>query len=672
MNHFNISFALLITSSVICLVWNYAIHIKKLSKYPLLKPINVFTVSTFVAIMILFVPKAYESTENVLITVISAFLDTVDSFSFGNTVEFAIERIVNGFKWFKETSDDTIENSFEVLYTAFMILLAPALTTRAVLSIFTDYFTGLRSRFNMKDDLHIFSQLNEKSLSIAMDISRKGGNNKIVFTSVGKDAGFLADRARKINAMMTKKSIRSFKLNGHLTNKKLFLYFIETEEKNNVKDAIDKYKKINGFKRDTVLYVFSTQESMERVVDVCNDEKGAGHVRLEFFNEAQRTAYNLVFDHPIFNTENKRDVTNIMILGAGQYGLEIAKAISWCSQSLSKKYSIKIFDKQNKNENYIFPFKNIDSKLSEIGTELDVEFYHCDIFSQEFNKLRVKKADYIVVALGDDDELNFSAALLMQELYAREKHASEDDSFNEPKIITHIRDNVLKEIALALKDSSIIPYGSLGEIFTSANLSEWEIDKMASFIHAGYYCNSKKGNKDKSSLGLFEDGLKDYEHQNEVNKRSSRATAIHIKYKLFDLGIDFENGPQKLYEGENKIKKEEKGLLVTEHNRWNVFQLLDGWDRCDGKSLEKGGHKDKKAKLHAYLNKFDELKDIATGIYGKPVNPIDADRMVLTVMINAFAYGVYGEYDKKRTTSMVESIIGTGDAECVKPEVVMK
>lgn len=245
----------------------------------------------------------------------------------------------------------------------------------------------------------------------------------------------------------------------------------------------------------------------------------------------------------------------------------------------------------------------------------------------------------------------------MQEIYAREGHSASGESFNEPKIITHIRDNVLKELALALKQSNIIPYGSLGETFTLANLSGWKIDKMASFIHAGYYCNSQSKSNEKDNNALFKEGIHDYEHQNEVNKRSSRATAIHIKYKLAELGIDFENGVQMLYEGEGKIKENEEALLIMEHNRWNTFQMLDGWDSYDGKTIEKGKHKSKKAKLHAYLAEFNSLEKIATEIYGRKVNPVDSDRMVLTVMTDAFAYGVYSKYDRNRVEATINKIL---------------
>lgn len=666
MNYFYISFLLLTVSGAICLVWNYIIHYRRLSKYPVFKPINVFSVSTFIAFMLLFMPKAYESTNNIMITLISAFLDTLDSFSFGNTVEFAAERILAGFEWLEKPEAASFENSFEVIYTVFMIFLAPALTARAVLSIFTDSFTGLRSRFNVKDDLHIFSQLNEKSFSIATDIAEKGGRNKIVFTSVGKDEGFLADRARKINAMLTRKSIRSLKLNGRVTKRKLFLYFIETEEKNNVKDAIDKYEEIKYQERETVMYVFSTQESMEKVVDGCNRKEGSKKVRLEFFNEAQRTAYNLVFDYPFFERPGSDGVTNIMILGAGEYGGEIAKAISWCTRSTGKKYSIKVFDKQDKNESYIFPLKDIKNRLEKVGTELDLEFNCCDIFTDEFNKLRFKRADYIVVALGDDDELNFSAALLMQKLYAREKIFS-GPSASEPIIITHIRDNVLTELAVALKDSNIIPYGALNRIFTTDNVSEWKIDKMASFIHAGYHCNKLKNKSGKDLRTLFEEGLDDYAHQSEGNKRSSRATAIHIKYKFSELGIQYDRGVGKLYEGEAKIRENEEALLITEHNRWNTFMMLDGWKEWKNK-FAKNSHSDEKSKMHAYLAKFEELDGIAFDIYKQHISPVDSDRMVLQVMTDAFAYGIYDEYDEERISAVVKKIAAINSLEKAKIE----
>ena len=102
-----------------------------------------------------------------------------------------------------------------------------------------------------------------------------------------------------------------------------------------------------------------------------------------------------MYEYPVYEAKGKDNHINIMIIGAGNIGLEIAKATAWCSQMTSRTFSVKIFDKDKKNEKADFPFRGLKEKLSKIGTPVDLEFIECDIFSDRFDALRFERADYI-------------------------------------------------------------------------------------------------------------------------------------------------------------------------------------------------------------------------------------------------------------------------------------
>lgn len=640
---FYASVSILLFSAVICFVWNGIIHFKHLTKKPVINPLNVFSVSVFFAIMLLFIPTARNANGNFAIALVSAFMDAVDSISFGNSLKDMNTRVFGSI-------ENLLENTQFVhrLYVCMISLLAPVLGARAVFLIFRDLFTQMRFTFNFKNSFHIFSDLNEKSIVTAKDIALNDKKAKIIFCSAVNNGAknIYIEQARAINALLTKKSIIGLKISDKLSSKKVYIYLIDKDEKNNVRLALDKVKDIEKTKRDTVLLVFSSQESAEYVIDAANEKTKNDHIRIDLFNEAQRTAYNLVYEHPIYDVAEKNGKINITILGAGKYGVEFAKAVSWCSQMLNTSFDIKLFDKQNKEDFLEFPFAELSTKLKNIGTVLNAEFIVCDVFSEKFNSLRAEKADYIFIDLGED-ELNLSAALLVRKLYSRKNTGSAFSPSDEitPKIILHIRNTETKKLVESLDDSHIIPYGNLDDVFAGSNIYDWKIDKIAEFIHACYYCHNRrtlKASTDTDTAGMIKEGMLDYRRQPELNKRSSRSTAVHCKYKFYDVGIavDKEN---LLSKGNSELLDLNiDALLRTEHNRWNVFQMLDGWEPWDKNSLIKNTHKNKNGKLHAYLAGFDELKPIAEFIYGEGIDPVEYDRVIINAAIPAYLYGEYG------------------------------
>lgn len=653
MDAYFLSCLILFIAMFFCVAWNLVIHFRRLKKSPVFNPMNVFTVCVFFSFMILFLPNAYKGDgNNYFFAVISAFFDTMDSIAFGNRLSDMLNRVLG--------ENYNTETYWRIAYTCFISLLAPLLTTRTVFLIFRDWFTQIRVLLNIKDSLHIFSELNDKSITVAKDIAAHEKNSKIVFTGIGKKGtdSFFVEQARTINALLTKKTLNGFKISDKISKKRIYLYFITKSEKENIKYSLDKFNEIKSSKRETVVYVFSKNNSSERVIDLANSSNSNPNVKMVLFNTAQRIAYNLFYEHPLYDVDTDNKKINVMVLGSGHNGLEFAKVISWSSQMLNYNFSVKVFDKEAKNHIIGFPFNGLSEKLSSVGTKLDLEFYDCDIFSDKFDSLRFDKADYVTIDIGDDNS-NLSAALHIKELYARKKTESAyvPSPFSMPKIITVIEDAETKKIVEALNDPAIVPYGTMIDVFTLENILNWKIDKIGEFLHACYYSyNIIKNNahKDFNLCKLISDGINDYSSQSELNKRSSRAAAIHSKYKFHDIGVDTDADSLFSEKNDELLRIHNKDLLKAEHDRWNVFQMLDGWEPWDKDCLLKGTHRLKSAKLHAYLAEFDNLKSIAEYIYGKDEDPIEYDLVIISSMRLALDYADKGFIDEKKTIELLE------------------
>ncbi len=642
---FIFSLSTLLLSAIGCVIWSIVIRITKSPRAPLVNPINTFLLFAVIAFFLLFVPNALRAYDNdVVVSSVSAFFDMVDGLSFGNSVADMFNRVFEHV--------DGVSRLY-VLYALFVIVLMPLLAMRTVLAVFRDFFTQISYLLSCRKKYHIFSELNGKSIILAEDIAQKDEKAHVIFTSVDKSAAerLYIERARRINALLTNKTISGFKISTAAAKNALYLYFVGEDEKKNINLALDKFERIKNSERETVVYLFSTDNSAERFVDLANSQKNNPKVKMQLFNEAQRIAYNLIYEHPVCDVETDGKNINVMVLGASSLGLEVAKAISWSSQMMNYTFSIRLFDIEQKNEKLAFPFSGAAEKLKKIGTTLDIEFFDCDIFSQTFDHLRFKEVNYIIIDLGDDSS-NITAALQMREIYARQEKggAYAPSSCCPPKIITITKDEETKKIVNALGDPMIIPYGTMYDLFSAKNVNDWKIDKAGEYLHACYYSfNYIKNNPDKAidAAELITQGIKDYAVQTELNKRSSRAAAIHCKYKLFDIGINPDKDSMFTKEADALVENCNETMLRCEHDRWNVFQILDGWEPWDKNRLVKGKRKDNYAKLHAYLAEFDELKPIAEFLYGENEDPIEYDRMVVSFSRFALEYAESGDIRKE-------------------------
>jgi hypothetical protein len=206
-----------------------------------------------------------------------------------------------------------------------------------------------------------------------------------------------------------------------------------------------------------------------------------------------------------------------------------------------------------------------------------------------------------------------------------------DNTFtNCPPIFCYVQDeskfNVVKDLKTAESKPerkmsyNLIPFGSLSEIYSVEYLVDSPFEKIARNVHFAYAEIFSSGEINK------EETLKGYSTF-EVNKRSNRANALHIRYKLNLLGLDYtddmsaEEVDFKKYLTEDLLTK----LAISEHDRWLTFLQSEGWTTSTKEDVyayresgvSKGRHNCPLLKMHPYICEFDKLEDLSIELEGK-------------------------------------------------------
>lgn len=635
------SFVMLVVFLLIAGAFKIYIHIKK--KPFVLKPSHILFLGTGVAQAAIFW-QVYNEVSNGLIRAVDSTVSTIKSFGFDNPSTSLINAI-----FFDEKGEPIADIArFSREYVSFVSVLMIAVTAFAALSIFKDTAAQLRYSIAFFKKAHIFSELNEKSICLARDVRKNNPFSRIVFTGVDRVGSNEASEglvleAENINAIMTRKSVLDFHI-ASLAQRNIYL--INLEESDNIKNGIELYKKYK--KKNCVINVFSTLESSESFIDGIKKDKSDKAV-INLINRAQVIAYDLMMRYPMYKAADRcnSDTMSVLIIGAGTIGMECAKAAMWCGIMNTYKFKIRIVDTVDRKNEFSAKYSKFNDELKAVGIDSKIEgeeedFYKFDVIDvndSAFNEWLDSNSDanYIIVATGND-ELNIITATKVRRRLIK-KTVETGNKYNEdsePLIIPIISNpdyyGIMDEISF--KCSGFCPYGSHNNIYRYNTVNNWAIDKLAEKIHEKYRC-IQIDRKDKCPS-------EKYNKLSQCDKRSSRANAVHIIYKLKDAGIELCNGKgsinadkltleyMKTYDFGNigrvlDMKDGEltrrQALVSLEHDRWSVFNILDGWTswnidqiRAIHKMDESGKwkHKLETAMLHGSLVKTSELEYVGS------------------------------------------------------------
>ncbi len=125
---------------------------------------------------------------------------------------------------------------YYILGTVLMVL-APLLTFSVVLSFFRNFASYRKYLMHPYAATYVFSELNEKSLHLAMDLKRNHSSAVIIFTDVfeenNEESYELVERAKEIGAICFKKDMLSINLSFH--SRRSLLYFFAIAEERSVR-----------------------------------------------------------------------------------------------------------------------------------------------------------------------------------------------------------------------------------------------------------------------------------------------------------------------------------------------------------------------------------------------------------------------------------------------------
>ena len=496
----------------------------------------------------------------------------------------------------------------------------PAISIFAAYSIFIHYYASLRIWFinQRKRPLYVFSDCNSDTISLAESIRESVKKCDMIFAD-RTDTEEFKDKIDKLRAVLYNATIQELPI-GRRKDKDVYFFCMDgtVKDLNNALILISRYEgQDKELQKHTHIYLLTEQKD----VDIMLDSTNKGLIDIRVVNMSERIAYRLLDEHPLYDHIRDGHVT-VLLAGLTPVNIALLKAVCWCGQmgayALPRIYAAGIQS------------EDIERKLRADVPDLfaggyDITMLHCkdllDLYQQV--EAKAKDAGYISVAM-EDDSHTLDAALELRRLFCRM-----DETFtNDPPIFTLIRDHEKMEMVSQLKTANnkaerrvsyqLTPFGDRRQVLSYENLVHEPLDDLSKNVHLAY--SSIDAKTDQELEVDVESGLEVY-NSLEVFKRANRANAMHIRYKLALLGLDYtdrEDVPEvdlNDYLTQDKLEV----LQRTEHDRWMAFLQSEGWTGASVEQIQtlrkaglcpgpnEGSNKCDVLKMHPYICDFDEL-----------------------------------------------------------------
>lgn len=509
---------------------------------------------------------------------------------------------------------------FAVIYLAILAILhlaLPIVSAISAVALLLRFLSSIRLYVatKTKRPIFIFSEVNDRSTALASDF--KHLKCDIVFCdcdektiSKGKNSGFIF-KAEKIEELTVNAK------NG----KEVYFICLSGSENKSLSSAlalIEKSSKLDSKAQETIhIYHFANHKDYSLYID--STDKGSLDIRC--INEYESLIYNLLDKYPLYSYADK-DI-HVLLYGLSEINVMALRIISWCGKLYNYNLKISVVGKDiEEKENQL---KLLYPGLFE--SYHDIKFYNTKTENQTFEIIKkdLSDANYILVSEKTDVETMEQGVELRRLFYKVDKTYT-----NCPPIFCYVQDeskfNVVKDLKTAESKPerkmsyNLIPFGNLSEIYSVEYLVDSPFEKIARNVHFAYAEIFSSGEINK------EETLKGYSTF-EVNKRSNRANALHIRYKLNLLGLDYtddmsaEEVDFKKYLTEDLLTK----LAISEHDRWLTFLQSEGWTTSTKddvyayreSGVSKGRHNCPLLKMHPYICEFDKLEDLSIELEGK-------------------------------------------------------
>ena len=481
--------------------------------------------------------------------------------------------------------------SFCYVIMGILMIVCPVLTLSFILSLIKNISSNFRLLLSGRRDWYVFSELSERSIALAKDIRRSHKKATIVFTDVfGKEeeASYeLIEQAKGCGSICFKKDIVTINYKLQRSKAQLFLFLIgsdETENTNQALKLIDLYKDQENIR----LFVFSTRIDGE--ILLTNADKGKIKVRRvnEVRSLVNRNLYEHgveLFEHAVSRPGQTKKISAV-IVGLGQHGTEMLKALTWYCQMDGYSIEIDAFDLDKKAEDRFsarapeLMSKDYNGVIIPEEAEYTIRI-HADVdvttktFSDEISRLT--DTTYVFISLGSD-EANIRTAVDVRMLFER--------IGIRPVIQAVVCNSDAKKALSGITNYRGQPYGIdfIGD--TEDSYSEEVI--LGSVLETDALRRHMKWGKEEEFW------------QYEYNYNSSVASAIHAVARITQ-GIP---GADKK---EEELTEEERSIIEKlEHRRWNAYMRAEGYVYSG--STDKKSRNDL-AKMHNDLVEYSSLTE---------------------------------------------------------------
>ncbi len=443
-----------------------------------------------------------------------------------------------------------------------LFVLAPVFTFGFVASLFRNVSAYFRLGLYRGRDWYVFSELNDRSVTLAEDLRSRHGKDVIVFTDVfdnnEENSYELAECAEKIGAICLKGDLLTLRLKMHKTTAKLCLFAIGSDENENIAQALRILSEY-GSVPDSHLFVFSAGTESELLLT----HPGDVAMRVRRVSEVRSLIHLALYEHgsELFENaapeEDGSRTVHAVVVGLGGFGTEMVKALTWYCQMDGYHIVIDAFDK--------------DPLAEDRFTALCPE-----LMSPDYNGVSVKgEAEYLIrIHSGADaDTASFARqiASLGKVTYAFVSAGSDADNL---RIAVNLR-TTFERMRISPVIRAVIRNPEETEALRGAanyRGQPYRIDCIGDLVTS--YSEEVILNS-----GLEADALKRHLKwgkepefwQFEYNYRSSMASAIHMRARIA-CGIP---GADK---AEEDLTEEEKAIIEPlEHRRWNAYMRSEGY-----------------------------------------------------------------------------------------------
>ena len=500
----------------------------------------------------------------------------------------------------------------------FLIAL-PFFTVSTLIAFIGELFTNYKFRKLKNKNLYFFSEMNEKSIMIAK--CYVNNNNVVIFTNVENNKWNKSDGFKSIKLS---EKINEVNLNNY---NNITVYLISKNEEQNLNDALEIMEK---YKNEKIkVYVINNTEEAPIILDSANREiikklkenDNKEYVNVEIVNEAERAIFNLLDKKPLYAGTIDNTIS-LLIIGLGQVGKEFLKDALWCGMMIGYRFKALVIDIKADEIK-----KNIEIETPELLNNYNITFVNADIKSPDAIEAikQVNDINYILVSMETDNK-NLDTAIDLRRLFIK-------DYERKPIINIWIQNEYKKQQVNKLINENqtaydINAFGSVKDMYFDNKIVDSDIEKIGEKIHKAYGGNPA-----------------DY-YLNEYNKRSSRASGLHVKYKLYSiLRENYSNNLNENLKMFREIYTEEleEILAKNEHDRWNAYMRTIGYTKATIDDVKRyypilKDHRDYLGRRHPALVPFEELDNVSRQLQNIGINKNlkESDHDIVKMMLNEF------------------------------------